>query len=156
RCALRTEHVRRRHRDLLSFHRHQRDCRRSARSRRDDSVSSGLRIDYRSHHRQWALEFRQARCRDVGGRSAVSSEIITNAQMRAIDAEAARSGEATRSLMERAGAAIADAIVARFDPCLTVVLCGPGNNGGDGYVAARLLHERGWPVWVETTTPREQ
>jgi hydroxyethylthiazole kinase-like uncharacterized protein yjeF len=51
-------------------------------------------------------------------------------------------------LMERAGAAVADAICERFRPQPAFVLCGPGNNGGDGYVAARILKERGWPVEV--------
>ncbi|HWA00747.1 MAG TPA: NAD(P)H-hydrate dehydratase [Caulobacterales bacterium] len=80
-------------------------------------------------------------------------EIITNAQMRAIDKGAADALTPTRTLMENAGRAVAEAIAKRFTPRPTAVLCGPGNNGGDGWVAARCLHERGWPVWVETLKP---
>jgi hydroxyethylthiazole kinase-like uncharacterized protein yjeF len=56
-------------------------------------------------------------------------------------------------LMERAGAAVADAIAARFSPRRTVVLAGPGNNGGDGYVVARRLRERGWDVGLAAVAP---
>lgn len=56
-------------------------------------------------------------------------------------------------LMEAAGRAIARA-ARRFGPCRTLVLCGPGNNGGDGRVAARLLAAQGWPVSVAFERPQ--
>ncbi len=68
--------------------------------------------------------------------------------MAAADRAAMAAGTAGVELMERAGAAVTEAIVKRFRPQLTCVLCGPGNNGGDGYVVARLLALRGWPVTV--------
>ena len=85
----------------------------------------------------------------------MSREIITVEQMRAIDAASAGAGVPTRMLMENAGRAVADAIAARFTPRPTAVLCGPGNNGGDGWVAARHLKVMGWPVWVETLVERD-
>ncbi|WP_395674118.1 NAD(P)H-hydrate dehydratase [Phenylobacterium sp.] len=75
--------------------------------------------------------------------------ILTVGEMAAADAAAAAAGVATSTLMERAGLAVADAICARYPPQATAVLAGPGNNGGDGYVVARLLKARGWDVWVE-------
>ena len=82
------------------------------------------------------------------------NEIISVAEMRAIDARAAELGVPTRTLMENAGAAVAAAIQARWAPRPTLVLCGPGANGGDGYVAARKLAEAGWPVRVGALADR--
>jgi hydroxyethylthiazole kinase-like uncharacterized protein yjeF len=86
----------------------------------------------------------------------MSREIISVAQMRAIDEGAAGAGVPTIALMENAGRAVAEAIVQRFSPRATAVLCGPGANGGDGWVVARTLRALGWRVWVETLVPRDQ
>ena len=74
--------------------------------------------------------------------------ILTVASMAAADRAAIDAGTPGIVLMERAGVAVADAIARRYDPQPTVVLCGPGNNGGDGYVVARVLKAQGWPVSV--------
>lgn len=67
--------------------------------------------------------------------------------MAAIDAAAAASGIPSFDLMERAGQAVAASVLAHYPGAVrAVVLCGPGNNGGDGYVAARALHACGMAV----------
>lgn len=78
------------------------------------------------------------------------TEVLTTAEMRALETAAMASGAATGlELMERAGTAVAGAIRLRWPRAGRVtVLCGPGNNGGDGYVVARHLAQAGWRVRV--------
>ncbi|MBO1074133.1 NAD(P)H-hydrate dehydratase [Roseomonas marmotae] len=73
--------------------------------------------------------------------------------MAAVDRAAIAAGTPGLTLMQAAGAAVARAIRRRFRPRRLLVLAGPGNNGGDGYMAARLLEREGWPVAVAALAP---
>ncbi len=75
-------------------------------------------------------------------------ELLTNAEMGEADRATIASGMSGEALMEAAGAAVANAIIARHAPGKVVVVAGTGNNGGDGFVAARHLREAGFPVEV--------
>lgn len=81
-------------------------------------------------------------------------KVVTAEQMRAAEEKTVAAGISTAQLMERAGTAAADIIVEeiiRSDPTAHVlVLCGPGNNGGDGLVVARRLSEAGYTVSAYT------
>ena len=72
--------------------------------------------------------------------------LLAPQEMGAADRLAITGGTLGIALMENAGQAVADAISRRWPRQPIVVLCGPGNNGGDGFVAARILRERGWLV----------
>ena len=74
--------------------------------------------------------------------------ILTADEMRAAERRAIEAGTPETELMERAGRALAEAVRLYAGPRETLILCGPGNNGGDGYVAARHLAASGYPVRV--------
>ncbi len=77
-------------------------------------------------------------------------KIVTAEEMRAIDrATSERFGVHFLTLMENAGSAVAEHVLMHYSAAQKiVVVCGKGNNGGDGFVAARLLHEKGKIVQV--------
>jgi ADP-dependent NAD(P)H-hydrate dehydratase / NAD(P)H-hydrate epimerase len=85
-------------------------------------------------------------------------KLVTSAEMRALEEEAERAGTPTTILMENAGLAVAQAVRRRLGGARgmrIVVLVGPGNNGGDGLVAARHLHDFGEEVFVYLLADRE-
>ncbi|MGB3743987.1 MAG: NAD(P)H-hydrate epimerase, partial [Xanthobacteraceae bacterium] len=74
-------------------------------------------------------------------------EILTNAEMAEADRLTIAGGLASLTLMENAGSAVAEAVAARLPVGSRIaVLAGPGNNGGDGFVAARQLAKKGYAV----------
>ena len=78
--------------------------------------------------------------------SAGALAVLSTEEMGRADTAATAAGVPGAVLMGHAGAAVARAVMDRWSPRPAVVLCGPGNNGGDGYVVARLLAEAGWTV----------
>ncbi len=84
-------------------------------------------------------------------------KVVDAVQMREIDRRTIEDfGLASAVLMERAGLSVVKRITDLFDPSRkVVVLAGGGNNGGDGLVAARLLHNAGWDVRAFVVSPRD-
>ena len=114
---------------------------------------------------QWAQRFTHLLGDDAtpsGGRDAVSilqnpREILTPAEMAEADKLTIAGGISGFSLMEHAGLAVAEAVRRRAPGKARVaVMTGPGNNGGDGFIAARILSEAGYTVSVGMLTARDR
>jgi ADP-dependent NAD(P)H-hydrate dehydratase / NAD(P)H-hydrate epimerase len=78
----------------------------------------------------------------------VNCELLSVAQMNEADRLTMAAGTPGSLLMQKAGEAVAREITRRWTPRPVTVLCGPGNNGGDGFVVAIALLQSGWPVRV--------
>ncbi len=89
----------------------------------------------------------------VSLRLADRPDLLTPAEMALVDARAVALGVPVARLVAAAGRAVARAVRGRMAPCRTLVLCGPGNNGGDGRAAARYLLDAGWPVALAEMVP---
>jgi NAD(P)H-hydrate epimerase len=81
--------------------------------------------------------------------------VLTVKELGDADRMAQSAGTSEADLMQQAGQAVAEAIKRRWTVREVVVLCGPGNNGGDGFVAARCLADAGWTVRVALLGPRD-
>ncbi len=84
------------------------------------------------------------------------SLLLTPAEMGRADQLAVAAGVQSFKLMENAGTAVADAVAQRYPEGTVLILCGPGNNGGDGFVAAKKLRERGREVRVALFGSRDR
>jgi ADP-dependent NAD(P)H-hydrate dehydratase / NAD(P)H-hydrate epimerase len=80
--------------------------------------------------------------------AAAASALLRVAQMEEADRATAAAGTPGSTLMHNAGTAVAHEAARRFSRGPVAVLCGPGNNGGDGFVVASALAARGWQVRV--------
>lgn len=80
--------------------------------------------------------------------------LLTPKQMMEAEQVCMEAGIAGQVLMLRAAQALCMAITRRWLPCRVAVLCGPGNNGGDGYVTAHFLRQQGWDVQVFSVAAR--
>ena len=83
-------------------------------------------------------------------------ELLTVNEMTRADTLAVKAGVLSLDLMEAAGESVVREMRKRWIRRTVVVLCGPGNNGGDGFVIARLLSQIGWPVRLGLLTDKRK
>lgn len=81
-------------------------------------------------------------------------EILTTTETAKADAATISQGIAGIQLMSTAGASVAHEIIRQFKPCPVLFLCGPGNNGGDGFITAQQMKKEGWAVRVACMVKR--
>jgi NAD(P)H-hydrate epimerase len=86
----------------------------------------------------------------------IASAVLSVAQMTEADRLTVAAGTPGAMLMQNAGFAVAREITRRWSPRAVTILCGPGNNGGDGFVAASALAQSGWPVRIALLGERDQ
>jgi ADP-dependent NAD(P)H-hydrate dehydratase / NAD(P)H-hydrate epimerase len=86
----------------------------------------------------------------------MQTALLSVAQMTEADRAAIAAGTPGALLMQNAGNAVVREITRRWSPRPVVVLCGPGNNGGDGFVVAAALAQKGWPVRVALLGQRDE
>ena len=82
--------------------------------------------------------------------------LLRVAQMAEADRLTIVAGTPGATLMQNAGEAVAQEIMQRWSPCRVCVLCGPGNNGGDGFVVACVLAAADWPVRIALLGPSDR
>lgn len=87
---------------------------------------------------------------------AAASALLRVAQTNEADRQTIARGASGIDLMHTAGNAVVRELVQRFAVCRVTVLCGPGNNGGDGFVVARELLATGWPVRLALLGERDR
>ncbi|MBI1776909.1 MAG: NAD(P)H-hydrate dehydratase [Proteobacteria bacterium] len=92
----------------------------------------------------------------ISASSVGEAALLSVAEMVRADQITIEHGTSGDALMERAGAGVAEAIRRGWSPRPTLILCGPGNNGGDGLVVARHLMSSDWPVRVALLEPPER
>jgi len=90
------------------------------------------------------------------GLGSAPTALLRVAQMEQADRMTIVAGIPGADLMHNAGTAVVREIMQRWRVCRVVVLCGPGNNGGDGFVVASELASAGWPVRVALLGARER
>ena len=83
-------------------------------------------------------------------------EVLSVSEMKIADLTAIESGYSSLSLMESAGQAVADTVQETYPYGNVLVLCGPGNNGGDGFAAAAILNEQNYPIQIHSIHDKKE